>query len=125
MDIGRLRPAKLDDYLFWLNGFLQRGGQPTDYYPFPMEHHSNFAFYEPGAQPLRLEGSIAHPSFIIVPGGSFAPIIESGIFMLFHVGIHAVEAKNIRPGHIVPVFNNPEFLEHPGLRDFWAQHPVG
>ena len=121
---SKIRQATLEDYLFWLDGYLQKGGQPTDYFRCPFENHIGFAFYEAGANQLLIEGLGAHPSFIIIPSGASAPIVRGGIVIMLYVGSHEVQAINIRPP-VVPIFNNREFLEHPLLGNFWAQHPVG
>ena|SRR3989344_345505 len=102
---GRVRQATREDYQEWLRGFLQKGGEITHVYEYPMSEVLNswlVAVQDFTLFPLHGARSLQ----IIVPEGIKFLGDESE---LGHSAIYFMEGFRKSQGAIVPIYNDIRF----------------
>jgi hypothetical protein len=116
-----LKPAKLKDYLAWLEQYLTHAN-PTDFFPNESFGAKKNRFWTVNSR-FTLEGEKGGyaKDIIVLPGGSFLPEQSE----LGDNRLYFVKGGLLLSGATwVPVFNNPEFLKLQGIEQFIANVPA-
>lgn len=118
------RPASVDQYVTWLEGYLEAGGRITHAYDYPIARPSFLvavANFTTGGECGSRSRQIIVPQNVQHLGGD-----------LGHNTLYFMDGFRV-VGHFVPVYNDPEFDRLPGVpqaraqaaadsRAFWVQH---
>lgn len=119
---GKTRLAKLPEYIRWLTGYMKRGNMPSIYYNYPFTK----AGFLIACEDIRIEYSDRSALSIIVPQGlNYSTEGQDYIGVMKNHTVYLDKGYKVvwkygEAGFLVPVYNDPEFLELKGL-ERWIQ----
>lgn len=115
---GNFRPATLEEYIKWLNGYMARGGRPTHYRENTSFQAGDF-LYVTGIFFLRGEGGAMSRNIIVDKGATLKlidPRRDFGHNCLFYMKGYKYQEHEGSQTRCVPIFSDGAFLSIWGMK---------